>query len=512
MWQRRRVTQIGATVAGITIAFLGVADPVIGFFGHDLYYLLLLLVVCVTAFFGGAPAGVATLAGAGVALAWTAPPAGAFVIARAVDQNRLALFALVSVVVVWASEAGWRTLERTRRQLAERAVLLARETRAREDLERATRMRDDFLSTLSHELRTPLSSVLGWARLLREKARDEDRHGLEVIERNAVAQTRMIDDLLDLTRLQAGKLRLELGEVDLRTVVSATSDALVPAARRRQLQVVVVMPEEPVSVKGDAARLQQILSNLLGNATKFSQAGGSIEVTLRVERGRALLEVRDHGAGIAPEFIPHVFERFRQQDEGLRRAQGGLGLGLAIARELAELHGARLTAESAGIGLGSTFRLELATLERPAKVEARAERPTAAVPLEALRVLLIDDDPDGSEVAARVLSNAGADVHVQGTAAGGLAWLREHPCDIVASDVAMPEHDGYWLIRKLRKEHGRRIGAVALTALASREDRDRLLAAGFDTYVSKPFEPRKLLEAVGTVARQTELSRRPMTA
>ncbi len=495
--------QLFAAAAGAFIA-VGTCvelEPLSAVFGD--VYLLLILAVGVASIFGGGVAGLLTFAIAGLGLVWAAAPSRSFLVELPTDQARLALFLLIGAVLIWAGESRRRLLSRAQEQLEQRAALLAREIQAKEELERAGRLRDDFISTLSHELRTPLSSILGWAGLLREKARPQDRHGLEVIERNASAQTQMIDDLLDLTRLQAGKLRLDAIETDLGALARSACDALVPLAKRRDIYLKVVAPTEPVIVHGDPARLGQILTNLLTNAVKFSPDGATVELDMRHDARRVILEVRDHGLGIAPAFLPHVFERFRQQDEGLRRTRGGLGLGLAIAKELADLHEATLTAESPGTGQGATFRLELPAYHRAAPAAVAQNEALSTTSLSATRVLVVEDDPDGAEMISQVLANAGADVHVSNSADDAVAWLRAHPCDVVASDVAMPEHDGYWMIRELRRISEPRIPALALTALGGQDERDRLLAAGFDAYVSKPFDPRGLVDIVRGLARAT---------
>ena len=419
--------------------------------------------------------------------------------------------------------------EELRRREQERVRLLAAEKDARADAEAANRSKDEFLATLSHELRTPLNAILGWAQLLRTGAlpTDESAEGLETIERNAKAQAQLVDDLLDLSRIISGKLRVESGPVDLVAVVEGALDSVRPAAEAKGIQVVPVLDAHAGPVVGDAGRLQQVAWNLLSNAIKFTQRGGRVDVWLVAAAGDAELTVSDNGAGIAAEFLPHVFDRPRQAAASSTRHHGGLGLGLAIARHLVELHGGTVSAVSEGPGRGATFTVRLPKAAAP-RAEAApdsdvhkppaarlAEQPsgrersrTPASLLGGVNVLVVDDEPDAREVMRLGLEQRGARVTVAASASEALTALRSAggAFHVVLSDIGMPDEDGYSLIRRVRQldpTHGRDVPAVALTAYARAEDKTRAIEAGFQKHVSKPVEPVALASVVADLVGKT---------
>jgi hypothetical protein len=397
----------------------------------------------------------------------------------------------------------------------ERARLLKEAVAARAEAEAVNRAKDVFLATLSHELRTPLTAILGWARVLRDTGMDGEsaRHGLEVIERNAEAQHQLIRDLLDVSRIISGKLQLKTRQVGLAPIVEAALDSMRQAADAKSIRLGAEYDDETDLVTGDPDRLQQVIWNLLSNAIKFTPKGGAVGV--RVERYGSDVRVRvsDTGQGIAPEFLPHVFERFRQQDGSTTREHGGLGLGLAIVRHLVEQHGGSVRAESAGETLGSTFTINLplaAVKAPPGGREAEGRPASHASPgegratLDGVRVLVVDDQPDARELLGMVLGRAGAEVSAAASTAEALELLQPGEVDVLVSDIGMPSADGYALVgrvREMSEGRGRRTPAVALTAYASEEDRRRALAAGFDVHLPKPVEPTELISVIaGLVA------------
>jgi signal transduction histidine kinase/CheY-like chemotaxis protein len=393
------------------------------------------------------------------------------------------------------------------------AVDVTSERAAREQAERDSRAKDDFLAIVSHELRNPLSAILGWTGLLRsgELAEDKRARALETIERNALNQSQLIDDLLDVSRIVAGKLRLDVGTLHLGDVVAAALESARPAMDAKQLRLVTELAPGDVTLMGDATRLQQVIWNLLTNATKFTPAGGTISVVLRRTEATAQLEVSDSGKGIAPELLPLVFERFRQGDSSTTRTTGGLGLGLAISKSIVELHGGTIVAHSLGKDLGASFLVSLPiaslrptpTTPRPA---ARIDPARWVCPpeLAGLRVLVVDDDDDGREVISMVLEECGAIVASAGSAEAAFAsFARDRP-DVILSDIGMPGEDGYSFIRRIRAldtGHGGSTPAASLTAYTTPEDRRRALNAGFNLHVAKPVEPAELLAVIASLGR-----------
>jgi hypothetical protein len=400
----------------------------------------------------------------------------------------------------------------------ERHRLLESERAARAEAERAGRMKDEFLATLSHELRTPLNAVLGWSQVIRHATDADDlAQGLDVIERNARAQAQIIDDLLDMSRIISGKVRLDVQRLDLASIVEAAVETVRPTADAKGVRLrSVVDPLNGVVVSGDASRLQQVLWNLLTNAIKFTPRDGRVQVLLERVNSHLELSVIDTGEGIRPEFLPHVFDRFRQADASTTRRHGGLGLGLSIVKQLVELHGGCVTVRSAGLGQGSTFVVALPLTAVHAGFEPAATRhhpratPAALAPIDdagadvaGVRVLVVDDEPDARALVQRLLRDRGAVVAVAASAAEAMACLDGARFDVLVSDVGMPEADGYELIRRVRAlgvAAGGNVPAIALTAYARAEDRVRAIAAGFQMHVTKPVEPVELLTMVASAA------------
>jgi hypothetical protein len=382
-----------------------------------------------------------------------------------------------------------RALLRVRR--TERALmdLAERERSAREDAERANRSKDEFLATLSHELRTPLNAMSGWLWQLRRRPDDEAirARALDALERNLKMQSRLIDDLLDISRIEKGKIELALLAVDLRPLVADAAEAL--RARAGGRTVDVRLPPEPVVIVGDRERLMQVLGNLLNNALQFTPPDGRIRATVERRGNFAGLIVTDTGRGIPPEFLPQVFESFQQADRGSSRRSGGLGLGLAIVKRLAELHGGSVEATSAGPGQGSTFAvwLPLATAEQLQAVGDRREPR-----LEEVSILVVEDDPDARDLIRAMLQAAGASVTGAATAADALSAIEGRRFDVLVSDIAMAERDGLDLMRALRAM-GVHVPSVAVTALSSDDDRRRTREAGFDIHLTKPIDQLRLV-------------------
>jgi PAS domain S-box-containing protein len=408
-----------------------------------------------------------------------------------------------------------------RRIEVEREQLLQSERAARSEAERSGRMKDEFLATLSHELRTPLSAILGWSQVLGQAngANSEIRDGLKVIERNARAQAQIIEDLLDMSAIISGKVRLEIKRVELASVVEASMHAVRPAAVAKGVELRAAIEARATEVNGDANRLQQVFWNLLSNAVKFTPKGGRVSVTLRQTNSHFEIVIADSGEGIDGAFLPHVFERFRQADASTSRRHGGLGLGLSIAKQLVELHGGSVSAASDGAGKGSTFAVILPvmaasdyavdgearlaqSLSRSASPELEARRPHPS--LGGVKVLVVDDEPDGRSLIERLLRECDATVTTAGSAREAMERVvRERP-DVLLSDIGMPTEDGYSLIRRVRALAGEkgRIPAIAVTAYARAEDRDKAIQAGYQMHVSKPVEPAKLVEMVAHLANR----------
>jgi PAS domain S-box-containing protein len=395
----------------------------------------------------------------------------------------------------------------------ERVVLLAREQAARAEAEAANRAKDEFLATLSHELRTPLQSMVGWTRLLRtgmldEAARD---HALEVLERTIKLQAQLIEDLLDVSRIIAGALRLEARPVDLVGVVTAAIDSVRPVAEAKGVRLEADLAGGVGSLLGDPARLQQVVWNLLSNAVKFTPPGGSVEVRLARAESQIHLTVTDTGQGIGPEFLPYVFDRFRQAESTPSRSHGGLGLGLAIARHLVELHGGTVRADSRGPGRGATFTVSLPLRAVGLGGDTWSAAPTENDPfqsvttLEGVNVLVVDDDEDAGVLLTTVLEQCGARIAVASSVGEALEAVERLRPDVLVSDIGIPGEDGYTLIKRVRAlapEQGGSIPAVALTGYARPEDAVEALRAGFQVHLPKPVEPADLVRMVAQLVRR----------
>ena len=395
----------------------------------------------------------------------------------------------------------------TRKKTEEKlAQLLLRERAARADAEKANRLKDEFLATLSHELRTPLNAVIGWSRILKSGRLDNESsgHAIEVIERNAWAQKQIIEDILDVSRVITGKLQLHLGPVDLISVVEAALDAVKPALEVKDIRIDRQFQGGLKVIAGDVDRLQQVVWNLLSNASKFTPVGGTVGVRISQDETYAQIQVRDTGPGIAPEFLPHVFERFRQADGSTTRTHGGLGLGLAIVRHLVELHGGIIAAENENGGSGAVFtvRLPLPSSElslASIPVTPRVDQDVTDIDLQDIRILVVEDELDALDLLTIDLTAHGAKVCGAASAVEALELLRIEDFDLMISDIGMADIDGYDLIKQVRSresEHGGHIPAIALTAYARTQDRIRALSAGYNTHVAKPVEIKELVTVV----------------
>jgi len=399
-------------------------------------------------------------------------------------------------------------------QIEERSRLLSSENVARREAERANRLKDEFLATISHELRNPLNAILGWAHMMRLGKLNEantDR-AVETIYRNAKSQSQLVADLLDVSRIISGKLRLDVRTVDLLSIVNAAIDSIRPAADAKSIRLQTMLDPAAGPISGDADRLQQIVWNLLTNAVKFTPKGGRIQVKLQRIDSHVEIVVSDSGVGISKEFLPYVFDRFRQADASTTRIHGGLGLGLSIVHQLVDLHGGSVAVQSEGEGKGSTFTITLPFVGVISQNEAEAIHPTQSeeIPsfdglpsLEGLKVLVVDDEADTRELIGEVLKECGSEVIITRSAAEALEALEQHKPDILISDLGMPDEDGYSLIEKIRalpSERGGNIPAAALTAYARAEDRMRVLRSGFQFHLPKPVDSAELVTVVASLA------------
>jgi PAS domain S-box-containing protein len=412
-----------------------------------------------------------------------------------------------------------RMYEAAQRAAEERRLLLDSERAARTAAERLSDVKDDFLATLSHELRTPLNAILGWAQVLRSSAKNEAdyRRGLETIERNARLQTRLIDDLLDMSRITSGKLRLDVQPLQPVSFIEAALESVEPAAYAKGIRLERVLDPAAGPVSGDPGRLQQVIWNLVSNAIKFTPKDGKVQILLERVNSHIEISVADTGIGIGADLLPHLFERFRQADASTTRQHGGLGLGLAIVKTLVELHGGTVCARSAGEGLGTTVTVQLPLLVvHRSKSAARREHPSAATEsarqtvareLVGLKILVVEDQPDARDLITRVLDDCGAATIAASNADDALVLLEAERPDVLVTDIGMPGVDGFGLLRRVRAlgpARGGRVPAIALTAFARSEDRTRALRAGFLVHVSKPVDPAELAATVASVARRID--------
>jgi CheY-like chemotaxis protein len=385
-------------------------------------------------------------------------------------------------------------------------------------VQEANRIKDDFLASLSHELRTPLNAILGYARMLRTGivAADKQTKAVETIERNAVSLTQMVEDVLDVSRIVSGKMRLNVQPVELPDIVRSAVDGIAPAAEAKGIRVESIVDPQASPISGDPERLQQILWNLLSNAVKFTNRGGKVQVRLQRVDSHVEVSVSDTGIGITPEFLPHVFERFRQADPGMTRERRGLGLGLAIARQIAEMHGGTIDVSSAGVGHGSTFRVKLPLMvvhpspDNESRVHPRTSTSgtpidSVSVDLSRIHVLAVDDEPDALALISELLQTAGARVTTATSGADAIGLLDIETPDVLVTDLGMSGLDGFALIDRVRRhadERVRQIPAAALTAYARSEDRMKALRAGFQMHLAKPIDPAELVTTVAALAKR----------
>jgi signal transduction histidine kinase/ActR/RegA family two-component response regulator len=435
-------------------------------------------------------------------------------------------FALLASLFDARLEANARVLEISQATALEREDLLMRERAARDEAERLSALKDEFLATLSHELRTPLNAILGWASMLGRGGKDEEtlKRGLETIERNARAQGQLIDDLLDMSRIISGTLRLDVQRLAPDRIVEAALGTVHPAAVAKRIDLRVDLAKRPDEkrdqVLGDPGRLQQVMWNLLSNAVKFTPTGGMVQVILGRDAQDVVIRVIDSGIGIEADFLPYVFDRFRQQDASITRKHGGLGLGLSIARQLVELHGGTIAVSSAGPHAGTTFTVRLPLAEPEATAKAPQPEPVvssqavAQGDLAGVKVLLVDDADDTLDVLQQILRHSGATIMAASSAGTALALLEREQPDVIVSDIGMPDVDGFELMRRIRRRAasaGGSIPAIALTAFTRQDDRHKAMQAGFNDYLAKPVEPGSLVahiaQAVGQRgAAETEAS------
>ncbi|MBD1863418.1 MULTISPECIES: ATP-binding protein [Trichocoleus] len=407
-------------------------------------------------------------------------------------------------IIKWVGTA--IDIEARKRVEVERSELLNREKTAREQAETANQLKDEFLAVLSHELRSPLNPILGWAKLLRTRQFDPETtdQALETIERNAKLQAQLVEDLLDVSRILQGKLSLNVATVNLATTIQSAIETVRLAATAKSIQIHAELDQWVGLVAGDANRLQQVVWNLLSNAVKFTPAGGNVEVRLEAIAPYAQIQVIDTGRGIRPEFLPHVFDHFRQADSSTTRQFGGLGLGLAIVRQVVELHGGTVQVDSLGEGMGATFTVRLPMMQAATETEPQPSLAPEETSLEGIRVLVVDDEADMRTLASTVLKQAGAEVKLAASASEALAVLRQSGADVLVSDIGMSEMDGYRLIRQVRtidQDLEEPIPAIALTAYAADSDQKQALSAGFQKHLAKPVEPDELIQAIATLVK-----------
>ena len=387
---------------------------------------------------------------------------------------------------------------------AEQRATAAENERLFEQSQESNRSKDDFLAALSHELRTPLNAILGWTSILRSSPNADLARGLEVIHRNAKAQTRLVDELLDASRIESGKMALDFKETALAAAVQAAVDTTLPTASDRSITVKITGPTD-AKVWGDPARLQQVFWNLLANAVKFTEGGGCIDVSMRTTATEAVVTVRDSGIGIPRDALPFVFERFRQASAETTKRYRGLGLGLSLARQLTQMHGGRITAASDGPGRGSTFTVYLPLLGAMKRTPEPQGASTASTILTGVRIVAVDDDPDALEVVTKVLKLCGAEVVGVPTAQRALDHLRRGRVSLLISDIAMPDQDGFWLLEQVRRQshdRGGDIPAIAVSAFADVNTQMRASSAGFAAYIPKPLHPDSLVNEVRRVLQR----------
>jgi signal transduction histidine kinase/CheY-like chemotaxis protein len=513
---------IAATAIVFTARFL--LNPALG----DIAPLLMFtLSVTVAAWYGGlGPGLLATALGALLGAYSFIEPFYSFHIYGGSELIEAGLFLGIGVAISILSQTRLSLLAKRQRLLASEQDARRVAEDARRAAEDANRLKDEFLSTVSHELRTPLTAISGWAAMLRAgrlDAAQADR-ALETIARNARSQKQIIDDLLDVSRIITGRMCMDVAPLKLGSVIEAAIETVRPAAEAKGIHLSALLDPAAETVSGDAERLQQVVWNLLSNAVKFAPKGGRVEVRVKRADSHVEIAVADNGQGIKPEFLPYVFERFRQEDSGMNRQQGGLGLGLAIVRHLVELHGGTVHAASEGLGKGATFTVSLPIAAdravSPEKLRGKAaggrSAPENPPTLAGVRALFVDDDADARELITAMLVQGGAEVRTAVSATEALAACDEWRPDILISDIGMPGEDGYMLMKKLRareSERGGHILAIALTAYGRREDCLRAISVGYEYHIPKPVEPAELLAAVASltnrIGKDEELKENP---
>jgi signal transduction histidine kinase/AmiR/NasT family two-component response regulator len=501
-----------ATTAIVFIArFL--LEPVLGDVAQ---VLLFILSVIVTSWRGGlGPGLLATALGAFLADYFFMEPLYFFYPKHLAERIELLLFLGTGISISILSQARLSTEARRQQLLASERDARRVAENARRVAEDAGRLKDEFLCTVSHELRTPLNAINGWAQMLRSGRLDavEADHAIETIVRNAKSQNQLIDDLLDVSRIITGRMRLNVAPLKLDSVIEAAVETIRPAAEAKGIDLTAMLDPAAETVSGDAERLQQVVWNLLSNAVKFAPKGGRVEVRLEGANSQVEIVVADNGQGIRPEFLPYVFERFRQEDTGITRQRGGLGLGLAIVRHIVELHGGSVHAASEGLGKGATFTVtlpitrgrEVSLEESHGKAAGMRLAPENPPLLAGVRALFVDDEADARELITMMLADGGAEVRTAVSAPEALAACDEWRPDVLISDIGMPGEDGYTLMKKLRareSERGGHIPAIALTAYGRREDCLRALSAGYEYHISKPVEPAEFLAVVASLTNR----------
>jgi signal transduction histidine kinase/ActR/RegA family two-component response regulator len=450
----------------------------------------------------------ARTAAPGVSPAWVKRTQAVF---NAISSVSIAAAVILCLVLIVVTNRNYQEQARARVRAEEGRTRITADLN---EAKAANQLKDQFLATVSHELRNPLAPILTWTQLLRSGtlAKEKSDRGLEVIERNVASLSQLIDDLVDVSRVVSGKFRLDVRPIDLAPVIRAAVESQRPASDAKQIRLQVVLDERAGSISGDSERIQQVMSNLLSNAIKFTPKGGNVQVRLARAESHVEVMVFDSGIGIEPAFLPHVFEPFQQETDGSMRRHSGLGLGLSIVRHIIELHGGEIIAASQGPGLGATFTIKLpllGTTEPTGVVRLRHPRIADQLAnillgrLDRVRVLLVDDEPTANEAVQTLLDSCGAEVRVAGSAEQALQMLDVWKPDVLISDIAMPEEDGYVLIKKIRARTAEQNGdlpAAALTAYATTEDRVSILAAGFQMYLSKPADPSELIAVVASLA------------
>lgn len=408
-------------------------------------------------------------------------------------------------------------VEKLNREILERKRAVARNKKLYKQAKEASRLKDEFLATISHELRTPLNAILGWVKILGTSRHDENlfRKAVKTIERNTIAQVQLIEDILDVSRIVTGKMNLKYQPVEIVPVIESAVDSVRPMAENKNITLEIFFDSEDEIISGDQERIQQIIWNLLSNALKFTPKDGHVELRLRKVDSNLEISVSDNGEGISPDFVPFVFERFLQADASKTRRHGGLGLGLAIVRHLTELHGGTVEVYSEGVGKGSLFKVSLPLIEREEEQnDARnlydttrndAEQIVESFQpsLENFHLLIVDDEPDSRELLKIILEKSRAKVEIACSAAEAFEKLSENHFDVLISDIAMPEEDGFSLITKIRSlpdDPHKNVPAIAMTAYARREDRTQALSNGFDSYIAKPFDPDELITVITEIA------------